>query len=199
MTGKTTRDQIVEAADRLFYQRGYDHTSFADIADAVNIAKGNFYYHFKSKDEILEAVIAARLVNTKRMLDQWEAQGETPEARIKGFIHMLVGNRDKIVRFGCPVGTLCTELAKLGHVSRDEANALFGLFRTWLRRQFRAAGCCQNADTLATHLLARSQGAAALANAFHDESFIDREVEEMCDWLCTCLDKAGPAEPMTKS
>ena len=52
MSDKTTRDQIVEAADRLFYRQGYEHTSFADIADAVQISRGNFYYHFKSKDEI---------------------------------------------------------------------------------------------------------------------------------------------------
>ena len=64
MSDKTTRDHIVEAADRLFYRQGYEHTSFADIADAVQISRGNFYYHFESKDEILDAVIGARLANT---------------------------------------------------------------------------------------------------------------------------------------
>ncbi|MEK9971095.1 MAG: helix-turn-helix domain-containing protein, partial [Ferrovibrio sp.] len=53
MGDRTTRDDIVEAADGLIYRRGYDHTSFADIADAVRISRGNFYYHFRTKDEIL--------------------------------------------------------------------------------------------------------------------------------------------------
>ncbi|TNF20020.1 MAG: TetR/AcrR family transcriptional regulator, partial [Pseudomonadales bacterium] len=61
MTGMTTRERIVSEADRLFYERGYEHTSFADIADAVGISRGNFYYHFKSKDEILDAVIGDRM------------------------------------------------------------------------------------------------------------------------------------------
>ena len=38
-----TREHIVRAADELFYQQGFDHTSFADIAKAVNISRGNFY------------------------------------------------------------------------------------------------------------------------------------------------------------
>ena len=69
MSDKTTRDHIVEAADRLFYRQGYEHTSFSDIADAVRISRGNFYYHFKTKDEILDAVIGARLAGTQEMLD----------------------------------------------------------------------------------------------------------------------------------
>ena len=183
MSDKTTRDRIVEAADRLFYQRGFEHTSFSDIADTVQISRGNFYYHFKSKDEILDAVINMRLANTQKMLDQWEIEGKQPPDRIRSFINILIGNRAKIKRYGCPVGTLCTELAKLNHTSQPEANKLFTLFRTWLRRQFTLLGCKADADKLAMHLLARSQGVATLASAFHDEKFIKQEVKQMYDWL----------------
>ena len=61
MSNKTTREHIVAAADQLFYRQGFEHTSFSDIADAVQISRGNFYYHFKSKDEILDAVIDVRI------------------------------------------------------------------------------------------------------------------------------------------
>jgi len=186
MSDKTTRDQIVEAADQLFYRRGYEHTSFADIADAVKISRGNFYYHFKTKDEILNAVINVRLDNTRKILEQWEIEGKQPADRIRSFIHILIANRAKIKLYGCPVGTLCTELAKLNHASQTEANRLFTLFRTWLRRQFTLLGREADSDALAMHLLARSQGVAMLANAFHDEKFIKQEVKQMCDWLRTC-------------
>ena len=76
MNDMTTRDHIVDAADQLFYRQGYEHTSFSDIADAVQISRGNFYYHFKSKDEILDAVIDERLANTQTMLEQWEIEGK---------------------------------------------------------------------------------------------------------------------------
>jgi AcrR family transcriptional regulator len=140
VSDQTTRDQIVEAADDLFYRRGYEHTSFADIADVVRISRGNFYYHFKSKDEILDAVIRLRLANTKRMLEQWEGDGKEPADRIRSFIHILIANKAKITRYGCPVGTLCAELAKLNHGSQAGAKKLFTLFRVWLRRQFALLG-----------------------------------------------------------
>jgi TetR/AcrR family transcriptional regulator, transcriptional repressor for nem operon len=187
MGDRTTRDHIVEAADQLFYQRGYEYTSFSDIADVVQISRGNFYYHFKSKDEILDAVISLRLANTRRMLEQWENDGQHPADHIRSFIQMLIANRTKIMLYGCPVGTLCTELAKLNHASQAEANKLFTLFRTWLRRQFTLLGCEADADALAMHLLARSQGVATLANAFHDEKFIKQEVRQMYDWLSSCM------------
>ncbi len=184
-SAKTTRDHIVEAADRLFYRQGYEHTSFADIADTVQISRGNFYYHFKSKDEILDAVIDTRLFNTGAMLERWEIEGKDPADRIRSFVNILIANLTDIKRYGCPVGTLSTELAKLDHASRPEANKLFSLFRTWLRRQFVLLGHKAEADVLAMHLLARSQGVATLASAFHDEKFINREVQQMCEWLDT--------------
>ncbi|MFC5066632.1 TetR/AcrR family transcriptional regulator [Flaviflagellibacter deserti] len=183
MSSKTTREHIVEAADRLFYEQGYEHTSFADIAGAVKISRGNFYYHFRTKDEILDAVIELRLANTRSMLDQWEAGGAHPTDRIRGFINILIQNRTKIMRHGCPVGTLCNELAKLDHVAQGAASRIFNLFRDWLCRQFEQLGRAAEADALALHLLARSQGVASLANAFRDEDFIRREVEQMYDWL----------------
>ena len=183
MHDKTTRDHIVEAADQLFYRQGFEHTSFAHIAEAVQISRGNFYHHFKSKDEILDAVINVRLTNTRKMLEQWEIEGKQPADRIRSFINILIVNRAKIKQYGCPIGTLCTELAKLNHASQAEANELFTLFLTWLRRQFTLLGRKVDADALAMHLLARSQGVATLASAFHDEKFIKQEVKQMCDWL----------------
>ena len=166
-------------------EKGYEHTSFADIADAVQISRGNFYYHFKSKDEILDAVIDARLATTRATLERWEIEGKGPADRIRRFIRMLIANRADIKSFGCPVGTLSTELTKLDHASKPEANKLFSLFRTWLRRQFVLLGHEAEADALAMHLLARSQGVATLASAFHDEKFIKQEVALMEEWLAT--------------
>jgi AcrR family transcriptional regulator len=178
-----TRANILDAADRLFYERGFDSTSFAQIADAVGISRGNFYHHFKSKDDILQGVIALRVERTRAMLDQWEAEGGTPQGRIRCFIRILIANRTKIMRYGCPVGTLSSELSKLDHAFKPQANALFTLFRVWLARQFTALGRKKDADALAKHLLARSQGVAMLANALHDAAFIQSEVEQMNQWL----------------
>lgn len=190
MTNQPTRERIVEAADRMFYQHGFEQTSFADIASAVGVSRGNFYYYFKAKDDILDAVIDARLANTRNMLDRWEQEGETPAARIRCFIKILIANQAKIMLYGCPVGTLTTELAKLDHAAQERANSIFTIFHEWLCRQFRLLGRKADADELAMHVLARSQGVATLANAFHDKKFVDREVAQMCAWLDAEADKS---------
>jgi TetR/AcrR family transcriptional repressor of nem operon len=187
MSDKSTRAQIVDAADRLFYRHGFNHTSFADIAGAVKISRGNFYHHFKAKNDILDRVIETRLANTRAMLDGWENASDDPAERIRSFINILIMNEDKISRYGCPVGTLSSELAKLNHAARTDANGLFTLFRTWLARQFGLLGLKDDADRLAMHLLARSQGVATLTNAFPDPAFVRYEVEQMCDWLDRCI------------
>ncbi|WP_235513875.1 TetR/AcrR family transcriptional regulator [Aquabacterium parvum] len=194
----STRDRIVEAADALFYQQGFEKTSFADIADAVQLSRGNFYYHFKTKDAILAAVIALRAARTQSMLEAWARNATTPMARLQCFAEMLIQNRQEIQRYGCPVGTLCAELAKLNHPAQGGASMIFGQFREWLRAQFESMGQGEQADTLAMHLLSRSQGIAALAHAFHDESFIRREVDLIGTWLVSLAPKAVVAQRLRR-
>jgi AcrR family transcriptional regulator len=188
MPVSSTRELIVEKADILFYEGGYEATSFAEIAAAVGISRGNFYHHFKTKDDILDAVIARRMERTSAMLDGWQAEGDGPRERILSFIQMLIGNQAKIMTFGCPVGTLCSELAKLDHVAQARAAEILGLFRNWLAGQFRELGAGDRDEPLALHLLSWSQGVAVMATAFRDETFIRSEVASIEHWLATLPD-----------
>ena len=51
------RNEILDVAEELFVTKGYDKTSTNDILDRVGIARGTLYYHFKSKEDILNAMI----------------------------------------------------------------------------------------------------------------------------------------------
>lgn len=51
------RNEILDAAEILFTGKGYAKTTIIDILEAVGIAKGTFYYHFKSKEEVMDAII----------------------------------------------------------------------------------------------------------------------------------------------
>lgn len=51
------RNEILDAAEKLFAEKGFDHTSTNDILEQVGIARGTLYYHFRSKEEILDAAI----------------------------------------------------------------------------------------------------------------------------------------------
>lgn len=52
------KNEILDAASELFGQKGFDGTSTADILEKVGIARGTLYYHFKSKEDIMDSLIA---------------------------------------------------------------------------------------------------------------------------------------------
>lgn len=63
------KNEILDAADELFGQKGFDGTSTNDILEKVGIARGTLYYHFKSKEEIMDALIerySIRLLETAK-------------------------------------------------------------------------------------------------------------------------------------
>jgi TetR/AcrR family transcriptional regulator, transcriptional repressor for nem operon len=133
-------------------------------------------------------VIHRRLSKTAGVLEHWEAV-ESPKARIVSFIRILLSNQTKIMAFGCPVGTLTTELAKLDHIAQSHAAEIFTLFRDWLAKQFRTLGHGDESTPLALHLLGRSQGIAVMASAYRDESYLETEVAALEEWLGTLIDK----------
>ena len=58
--GDARRGELLAAAERLFYTKGYEKTSVQDILDVTNFSKGGFYHHFDSKLAVLEAICEAR-------------------------------------------------------------------------------------------------------------------------------------------
>lgn len=66
---KERKNEILDVAERLFAAKGFDNTSTNDILEEIGIARGTLYYHFKSKEEILDAMI-------DRMIGQMLAQAK---------------------------------------------------------------------------------------------------------------------------
>ena len=52
------RNEILDTAEELFNMKGYDKCTVSDILKAVGIARGTFYYYFKSKEEVLDAIVS---------------------------------------------------------------------------------------------------------------------------------------------
>jgi AcrR family transcriptional regulator len=55
------KSEILDAAEKLFAAKGYEAATVNYILDAVKIAKGTFYYYFKSKEDVLDALIERRI------------------------------------------------------------------------------------------------------------------------------------------
>ncbi|MCM1989864.1 TetR/AcrR family transcriptional regulator [Oceanirhabdus seepicola] len=68
MSNVNTRDEIINTAQRLFYTVGYDKTSIQMIINDIDIAKGTFYHHFKSKSELMLEIVRLTTETTVEQL-----------------------------------------------------------------------------------------------------------------------------------
>jgi AcrR family transcriptional regulator len=185
MTDSTTqggkRERLVAAACQTVYRQGIEKTTLADIAAAAGIPVGNVYYYFKTKNDIIQAVVESHLLEADTLLAAIEDGYDSPRDRLKALFAALSGQVDQIARYGCPHGSLCAELDK-----RDDGPGLAAeLMRApieWIRRQFEAMGR-PDAPDLAVHLLARYQGAALLTSTFRDPDLMAREATRAAQWI----------------
>ncbi len=177
------RNKIIEAADNLLYHKGYNLMSFSDIADASGIPRGNLNYHFKTKDEVLSAVIDYRVEKMGDMLQDWQANIPTALERLKRFAKIPVNEIENVRRYGCPMGSLNTELGKVQPDLKSLSRMQFDVFREWLIEQFKMLVSDQKAKEFAMHLLVRTQGLATMTHVYNDSSLLVREVEKIYSWL----------------
>lgn len=75
------KNEILDVAGRLFAQKGYDSTSTNDILEEIGIARGTLYYHFKSKEDILDAMIDRMMGQMLMQAKAVAGQNEVPVQR----------------------------------------------------------------------------------------------------------------------
>ena len=181
--GKIARNKITDAARMLFYHKGYGATSYADIAAQTGYRKGNIHYYFNSKEEILQAVTAVRLVDYHTVLKCWERQCSSPFSCLDKFIEMFANSADNLAIFGCPMGTLNDELGKGDSELQQDTRRMFDLFLNWLEKQFSKLYPKGKAKMHAEHLMVLAQGISVLAHAYRDEALVIRQTKMVRAWL----------------
>mgnify|MGYP001816595945 FL=1 len=187
-----TRQRIIETANRLFYQQGYAATSFSDVVNAANVPRGNIYYYFKTKDDILRAAISFRAERISSMLQNWSEQYSTPVERLNRFLEILPDSIESLAQYGCPMGSLNTELGKNNPELQQQAKVLFNLFEDWLTDQFSELGYAKRARDYARRILARGQGISIMTHVYQDKKFLLQETDLLARWVNRLA--AGDAE-----
>jgi AcrR family transcriptional regulator len=178
------RTRLIETAMKLAYERGFRETSLADIAEAARVPVGNVYYYFKTKEELGEAVVERRLTQFRELREEIDRLG-SPKKRLLAFVESIHGNRERLARGGCPLGSLCSELHKEGGALAKKSAALFTEPMGWLEEQFRAVGHEEDAQELSAHLFCAYQGMAVVAHAANDPDLVGMETKRLKDWIGT--------------
>src|SRR5215475_568515 len=162
------RERLVAAAIQLLHERGIERTRLADIAELAEVPPGNVYYYFKTKDDVLAAVVAAHAEQVRSTLAAIDARFRSPKDRLKALVAELAGQSEIVARYGCPLGSLCSELDKRSDAPDFAGATLMLAIIDWAEAQFRELGRGSEARGLAVDLVAAYEGSALLANTMRD-------------------------------
>ncbi|HEX9548925.1 MAG TPA: TetR/AcrR family transcriptional regulator [Acidimicrobiales bacterium] len=176
------RERLVGAAADLLYRQGVEKTTLADIAQAADVPLGNIYYYFKTKDDIVDAVVEAHVQNIEETLASLDRRYRSPKGRLKALFRTLADRHDVIAQYGCPHGTLCSELEKRGGGGDHGATRLVEIPVAWAEEQFRSMGR-PDARDLAVEFIASYQGTAVLTQALRQPALLSREGRRLERWI----------------
>jgi AcrR family transcriptional regulator len=175
-------ERLVAAACELVYRQGIGRTTLADIAQAADVPVGNVYYYFKTKDDIVAAVVHAHLHQIESAIATLERRHRRPKARLKALVGVVAEQQDLIAHYGCPYGTLCSELAKRAGGSEPLAAHLMQTLLGWAEQQFRSMGR-RDAHDLAVALIATYQGTAVVTSALGQPDLMARHARRLQKWI----------------
>lgn len=163
------REQIIKTAAKLFRERGFERTTVRDLADAVDMHSGSLFFHFRDKEEILQAVLENGMKRAITILDRSLANAHTPNQKLAAICHghlkaileeerdtftvilrdwhiLSPRSRNKIIalrdKYEGRVGQVLNEIGESGFVQRD--TRLLRLFLlgalNWTVQWYRADG-----------------------------------------------------------
>jgi AcrR family transcriptional regulator len=175
------RERLIAAACDLFYRQGIAATTLAHIAETAEVPLGNMYYYFKTKDDIVAAVVEARTEEIRSATAALSRRHGSPKARLKALVGMLAGSGETIADHGCPIGTLCTELANSG-TAHPVTAPLMQTLVDWTEQQFHAMGR-RDAHDLALELIIAYQGSTVVTNALGQPDLMAHEARRLEKWI----------------
>ncbi|MEV0627506.1 TetR/AcrR family transcriptional regulator [Nonomuraea wenchangensis] len=175
------RERLAAAAARVLHEQGVEKTTLADIARAADVPVGNVYYYFKTKDQLIGAAIDTHGRELETLIHRLDRLPD-PRDRLKALVGGWVGQSDVTARFGCPTGTLASELDKRDDGLDRAIATVMGALLDWMERQFAAMGRA-DARELAVALLAAYQGVSLLTNTFRDPALMRAEGRRLERWI----------------
>ena len=181
------RTRIVIAAMELFWAKGFNSTSIADILSRTQLNAGSLYHVFPGKQDVLVAVLEAYRdgIEENLLAPAWEGVDD-PVERI---FALLARYRWMILEtdcaYGCPIGSLALELHEADPVVRELLAVNFANWAGAIERCLEAAGDRLPADldrrALAEFVLTTMEGGVMQARTHRDVAYFDRGVAALRD------------------
>jgi TetR/AcrR family transcriptional repressor of nem operon len=190
--GRGTREAVIAAATRLIHVHGYNAMALDDVLRESGVGKGNFYYHFKSKEDLGHAILD-KIVDgfLERTLEPCFADPTTPPlSQIRCFLdRVLEAQRERNCVGGCVMGNLASELSDVHEGFRTRLATLFTAWQARLATALESARqrgeLARRADpeTIARFVVASLEGAILLAKVSKDIRVMEQCLDELKSYL----------------
>ncbi len=181
----STREKIIQAAMELFWLKGYNSTSIADLLSRTQLNSGSLYHVFPSKQDVLIGVLEAyRDGIDEQLLEPAWGGVDDPIEKIFALLaryRWLI--RETECAYGCPIGSLALELHEPDPKVRE---LLAQNFENWTRA---VEHCLESAGSrlpksadkraLAEFVLTAMEGGVMQARTHRDVAYFDRAVEQL--------------------
>ncbi len=124
----SSKEKILHVALEQFYHNGYQSSSVDDIIAEAGVSKSNFYYHFKSKEDLGLTVLNFRSEEFRNALDCTLCNEDlNPEQRLLSFLKLMQSSQEEMgQQCGCPFGNLVAEMAEHSEKIRCTLSRMFG-------------------------------------------------------------------------
>jgi TetR/AcrR family transcriptional repressor of nem operon len=180
-----TRTRLVLAAMQLFWEKGYNSTSIADVLHTAKVNSGSLYYFFPGKSDLLAAVLDMYQEGIRPMLLEpaWAGVSDPVERIFALLARYRKSLADTDCFYGCPIGSLALELHEPDPAVRDR---LAKNFTAWIAA---VEECLQQARArlptdlnrreLAQFVLTTMEGGVMQARTFRDLEYFDAAVRQL--------------------
>lgn len=180
-----TRSRLVLTAMQLFWEKGYNSTSIADVLQTAKANSGSLYHFFPGKTDLLAAVLDMYHDGIRRMLLEPAWAGVVDP--IEKIFALLARYRRSLLDtdcfYGCPIGSLALELHEPDEPVRER---LAKNFRAWidaidecLQQAKRRFSADVDLRELAQFVLTVMEGGVMQARTFRDVSYFDAAVRQL--------------------
>ncbi|MEM1047601.1 MAG: TetR family transcriptional regulator [Pseudomonadota bacterium] len=172
------KDRLVHAAADLFWEKGFDATSLADIAKSAGIPLGNVYYYFKTKVHIARAVADLFVTQSRELVHELDRQAGSPAERLDRFIDILDTLTDARTRRGCPIARGAADFKRHDPQAAAQSADALSVLTAWLETTLREAGR-SGPEARARQMITAWQGAIALSHAYGSSDHLTATLAEL--------------------
>ena len=200
-----TRTRLIGAAMQLFWEKGYNSTSIADVLQTAKVNSGSLYYFFPGKSDLLVAVLEMYHEGIRPMLLEPAWAGiDDPVERI---FALLARYRKSLVDtecfYGCPIGSLALELhepdtAVREHLAKNFAAWIAAIEECLLEAKPRLPKD-SNRRELAQFVLTAMEGGVMQARTFRDIEYFDAAVRQLREYFNRLLSSPKPKKSRKKN